>query len=112
MRDVSLFELQTLLNNLAEKFSKSIVKHAFVDLRSIMKVAKKLKVLADNPSEDLEMPVTRTIEKPTITPEEINSLLDAIEDPHDRRLTAIGRFCATRPSETFGLKWKAYRGRG
>jgi len=27
------FELQTLLNNLAEKFSESIVKHAFVNLR-------------------------------------------------------------------------------
>ena len=110
LRDVGLFELQTLLNNLAEKFSESIVKHAFVNLRSIMKVAKKLKVLADNPSEDLEMPVTRPIEKPTITPEEINSLLDAIEDPHDRCLMAIGLFCATRTSETFGLKWKAYRG--
>jgi len=62
LRDVSLFELQTLLNNLAEKFSESIVKPAFVNLRSIMKVAKKLKVLAENPSEDLEMPVTRPVE--------------------------------------------------
>ena len=67
-----------------------------------MKVAKKLKVLAENPSEDLEMPVTRPIEKPTITPEEINSLLDAIEDPHDRCLMAIAPFCATRTSEAFG----------
>jgi hypothetical protein len=49
-------------------------------------------------------------EKPTVTPEEINSLLDAIEDPHDRYLMAIGLFCATRTSETFGLKWKAYGG--
>ena len=110
LRKIGLFELQMLLNNLAEKFSESIVKHAFVNVRSIMKVAKKLKVLAENLGEDLEMPVTRPVEKPVITAEEINSLIDAVEDPHDRCLVAIGLFCATRTSETFGLKWKAYHG--
>jgi integrase len=110
LRNVGLFELQTLLNNLAEKFSESIVKHAFVNLRSIMKVARKLKVLAENPGEDVEMPVTRPVDKPTITAEQINSLIDAIGDVHDLCLMAIGLFCATRTSETFGLKWKAYQG--
>ncbi|HYL14898.1 MAG TPA: site-specific integrase [Terriglobales bacterium] len=110
LRNVDLFKLQTLLNNLAERFSESIVKHAFVNLRSIMKVAKKLKVLADNPGEDLEMPVTRPVEKPTITAGQINGLLDAIKDLHDKCLMAIGLFCALRTSETFGLRWKAYQG--
>jgi len=63
LTSISLFELQTLHNKLAEKFSESIVRHAFVNLRSIMKVALKLKVLAENPGEDLEMPITRTAEK-------------------------------------------------
>lgn len=110
LRNIGLFELQTLLNNLAEKFSESIVRHAFANVRSIIKVAKKLKVLVDNPGEDLEMPVTHPVDKPTITAEQINSLIEAIEDLHDLCLMAIGLFCATRTSETFGLKWKAYRG--
>lgn len=109
LRNVGLFELQTLVNNLAENFSESIVKHAFVNLRSIMKVAKKLKVLAENPGDDLEMPVTRPVEKPTITAEQINSLIKAIDNVHDLCLMAIGLFCATRTSETFGLRWKAYQ---
>lgn len=110
LRNIGLFELQTLVNGLAEKYSESIVRHAFVNLKSIMKVAKKLKVLAENPGEDLEMPVTRPVDKPTITAERINCLIEAIEDLHDLCLMAIGLFCATRTSETFGLTWKAYQG--
>src|ERR1700730_1180920 len=43
LRRIGLFELQVLLNGLAEKYSESIVKHAFVNLRSIMRLARKLK---------------------------------------------------------------------
>ena len=110
LRNIGLFELQTLLNGLAQTYSESIVKHAFVNLRSIFKVAKKLKVLGENPAEELEMPVTRPVDRPTITAEQINTLIDAIDDVHDLCLMAIGLFCATRTSETFGLRWKAYQG--
>ena len=110
MRNIGLFELQRLLNGLAERYSESIVRHAFANLKSVMKVAKKLKVLAEDPAEDLEMPVTRPVDKPTITAEQISCLIEAIEDLHDLCLMAIGLFCATRTSETFGLQWKAYRG--
>ena len=45
-----------------------------------------------------------------MTPEQINLLIEAIEDPHDLCLMCIGLFCATRTSETFGLQWKSYGG--
>jgi len=109
LRNIGLFELQTLVNHLADKYSDSIVRHAFANLKSILKVATKLKVLAENPGEDLEMPLTRPVDKPTITAEQINSLIEAIEDLHDLCLMAIGLFCATRTSETFGLQWKSYQ---
>src|SRR5215813_7144419 len=48
LRAIGLFELQKLLNDLAEKYSESVVKHAFVNLRSIMKLAQKLKFVSDN----------------------------------------------------------------
>ncbi len=110
LRTIGLFELQTLLNNLAEKYSESIVKHAFVNLRSVMKMAQKLKFIADNPGEETKMPATRPVERPTMTPGQINSLIGAIENPHDLCLMCIGLFCATRTSETFGLQWKSYLG--
>lgn len=109
LRNIDLFELQTLLNDLAEKYSDSIVRHAFVNLKSIMRVAKKLKVLAEDPAEELDMPITRPVDRPTITAEQINSVIDSIDDLHDLCVMAIGLFCATRTSETFGLQWKAYR---
>jgi len=109
LRSIGLFELQTLLNGLAEKYSESIVKHGFVNLRSIFKVAKKLKVLAENPGEDLEMPVTRAVVRPTIGAEQMKKLFNSIADPHDRCLMAVGLFCALRTSETLGLQWKAYQ---
>jgi integrase len=108
--EVGLFELQTWLNGLAETFSESIVKHAFVNARSIMRVAQKLKYLPENPADELKMPITRAIERPTMTHEVIIRILDGLKDPHDLCLMCIGLFCATRTSETFGLQWKCYEG--
>jgi integrase len=110
LRTIGLFELQKLLNDLAEKYSESVVKHAFVNLRSIMKLAQKLRFVSDNPGEETKMPATKAVERPTMTSEQINSLIGDIEDPHDLCLMCIGLFCATRTSETLGLQWKSYLG--
>jgi integrase len=110
VREIGTFELQVLLNDLARKYSESIVKHAYVNLRAIMKTALKLKLVSENPGEDVKMPETRAIKRPTMTAQQIMSLIDAIEDPHDLCLMSIGLFCATRTSETFGLQWKSYGG--
>jgi len=72
-----------------------------------MKLAQKLKFMSDNPAEETKMPATRPIERPTMTPEQINSLIGAIDDPHDLCLMCIGLFFATRTSETFGLERKS-----
>ncbi len=106
LRNIGLFELQTQLNDLANEYSESVVKHAFVNLRSIMRVAQKLKFISENPGDETRMPATRPVERPTITPGQINCLIQGIEDPHDLCLMCIGLFCATRTSETFGLQWK------
>jgi integrase len=108
LREAGLFELQMVLNNLAKNFSESIVKHAFVNARSIMRLAQKLKFIEENPAEDMRMPDTKPVERPTMSADVIIKLIDAIEDPHDLCLMSIGLFCATRTSETFGLQWKSY----
>lgn len=98
------------LNDLAQRFSESIVKHAYVNIRSIMRMAQKLKFIADDPAEDTRMPETKAVSRPTMTPEQIIKLIDSISDAHDLCVMSIGLFCATRTSETFGLQWKCYAG--
>lgn len=110
LRTIGTFEIQMLLNQLAKKYSESIVKHAYVNVRSIMRTAQKLSFIPTNASEDTKMPETKAVSRPTMTAEQIVKLIDAIEDPHDLCLMSIGLFCATRTSETLGLQWKSYTG--
>jgi integrase len=110
VRDLGLFELQVLLNKLAESYSESIVRHAFVNIRSIMCLARKLKFVQDDPAEELKMPQTKEVKRPTLTAEQIAQLIDSIDDVHDLCLMSVALFCATRTSETLGLTWKSYAG--
>ena len=110
LRKIGTFELQMILNRLARGYSESIVKHAYVNLRSIMRMAQKLKFISDSPAEDTRMPETKAVDRPTMSAEQIVQLFNGIEDPHDLCLMSIGLFCATRTSETLGLQWKSYTG--
>ena len=110
IREVGLFELQVHLNKLAERYSESIVRHTFVNIRSITRLARKLKFLQEDPAEELKMPQTKEVKRPTMTTKQISDLVSVIEDIHDLCLMSIALFCATRTSETLGLTWKSYAG--
>ena len=110
IRELGLFEMQVHLNKLAERFSESVVRHAFVNLRAILRLARKLKFVQEDPAEELKMPQTKEVKRPVMSAKQISDLLHAIEDIHDLCLMSIALFCATRASETFGLTWKSYAG--
>lgn len=110
LREIDEFQLQIWLNTLAEKYADTVVRHAFVNLRAILKMARKLKFLTENPAEDLQMPETREVQRPVISVEQICKLIDGVENLRDKALLCVGIFCATRASETFGLTWKSYLG--
>ena len=110
LRSVSTFDLQIVLNQLAKEYSDSVVRHAYVNLKAIFRTARKLKLLIDDPGEDVKMPDTKTVERPTLTQEQLSALLRAVTDPHDLCLLSIGIFCGTRTSEVLGLQWKSWRG--
>jgi integrase len=86
------------------------VRHAFVNIRSIMRLARKLKFVQEDPAEELKMPQTKEVKRPTMTVEHIVKLIDAIGDIHDLCLMSVALFCATRTSETLGLTWRSYAG--
>jgi integrase len=110
LRTLNTFELQVLLNKLAQEYSDSVVRHAYVNLKAILKTARKLKFIPENPGEDLVMPDTKAVEKPTLSKEQIVALVSAVTDPHDLCLLCIGIFCGTRTSEVLGLQWKSWQG--
>jgi integrase len=110
MRTLNTFELQVVLNKLAQTYSDSVVRHAYVNLKSILKTARKLKFVPENPGEDLVMPDTKTVEKPTLSTQQIVALVSAVTDAHDLCLLCIGIFCGTRTSEVLGLQWKSWQG--
>ncbi len=110
LHSIGLFDLQTHLNKLAGTFSESVVRHAYVNMRSIFNNAVDLDFLAKSPARKLNMPDTRPPDKSTIDAARIMELLEAIEDPMDKCVFAIGVFCALRTSEVFGLTWDCWVG--
>jgi integrase len=104
------FEIQVWLNNLATQYSQSVVRHCYINIRSILQMAKKLKFLTSDPAEDMTMPQTKPVEKPVMTQEQILKLIGSIHDLHDLCLMYVGIFCGPRASEVLGLQWKSWTG--
>jgi|UPI00047E67F2 integrase len=110
LEKMGTFEIQVWLNNLAAKFSHSVVHHCYTNMRSILHMAKKQKFLAEDIGEDVTMPQTKPVEKPLMTQEQILALVASIQDLHDLCLMCIGIFCGPRSSEVLGLQWKSWTG--
>ena len=110
LNSLNTFELQVYLNQLAERYSESVVKQAFINLRAIFKMARKQKYLGEDPAEDIVLPWTKPVQKPVMSHEQILALLSGVEDLRDLCLLCIGIFCGPRASEVFGLQWKCWTG--
>ena len=111
LRNLSTFEIQVWLNGIAERgYSQAVVRQCFSNMRAITHMARKQKYLAEDPGEDVAMPLTDTVEKPVLTREQILALLGAIEDVHDLCLMYVAIFCGPRTSEAMGLQWKSWTG--
>ncbi len=109
LSSIGLFELQTHLNSLAKTFSDSVVRHTYVNMRSIYNNAVDLDFLAKSPARRLRMPETKSPDRSVLEARTIMALLNAIEHPMDRCVFAVGVFCALRTGEVFGLKWESWQ---
>jgi integrase len=110
MGQLGTFEIQVWLNKLATKFSQSVVRHCYANIRSIMHMAKKMNFVTKDPAEDVTMPQTTPVEKPLMAQEQILALIGGIQDLHDLCLMYVGLFCGPRASEVLGLQWKSWTG--
>ena len=104
------FEIQVWLNKLATMYSQSVVRHCYVNIRSITRMARKLNFLTTDPGLDVTMPQTKPVPKPIMNQEQIIALIGGIKDLHDLCLIYVGIFCGPRASEVLGLQWKSWTG--
>jgi integrase len=112
LRNLSTFAIQVWLNGLADEkdYSESVVGSCFSNIRAITHLARKQKFLAEDPGEDVTMPLTKPVEKPVMSLQQILSLLGAITDLHDLCLMHVGIFSGPRASEVMGFQWKSWKG--
>jgi integrase len=110
LKDLGLFELQTHLNKLAKTFSGAVVRHTFVNIRSVLNLAVDLDFIGKSPARRLSMPETKPSDTSVMPAATIVKLLEGTKDPMDKCVLSIGIFLGLRTAEIFGLTWGCYQG--
>ena len=110
LEQITKFDIQLWLNDLALKFSDSIVRHCLSHIKSIFSEAVDQGFIVADPTKKLIKPKTRSVDKIVVSPALVRVFLDSIDDPMVKAIYYIGTFCGFRTSEVLGLKWKSYYG--
>jgi len=103
--DLDKFTLQTYLNEMAPKYSKSVLSKIRVYFNSMLDEAVELEMLPKNPAAKLAVPKSgkRRVTK-HLTPEEIPQILFHLSD-RDRLIVRMFLVFGLRPGEMFALRW-------
>ncbi len=108
--DLDKFTLQTYLNEMAPRFSKSVLSKIRVYFNSILDEAVELEMLPKNPAGKLAVPKSGK-RKATkhLTPEQIPLILFRLSD-RDRLIVRMFLVLGLRPGEMFALRWNDKQG--
>ena len=109
LRDLKRFELQTHLNELATRFSKSLVDKVKTWARAILEEAIEQEYIVKNPAARLVLPRTRDTCKRFLTVQEYHDMLGALSG-RDNLIFRMFVLCAFRPGELFALRWRCFTG--
>jgi integrase len=103
-------ELQSWLNELAKKYSKSIIMHVRTFLKSICSEAVEQDYLIKDPSRHLKRPKnTKSTDTTVLTWEDLRRIFAALGE-RDRLIISIEGIAGLRPSELFALRRKSFTG--
>ena len=111
LKDIDEVELQAWLNSLAKDYSASMVRHIRHLLKSIFADAVEQGYIVRSPARLLRLPILKSVEKPFLTPEQVQQLLTVAEG-RDRLLLRLILVTALRPSELFALRWRSFQSNG
>jgi hypothetical protein len=106
LKDISKFQVQMLLNQLAAAgYSYNVAYH----VRDIIKAAL-AEALERNVARKTVIPEIEERDKPILPVEWHAKLLASLESSRDLAIFLIASFCALSPSEIFGLTWGSHQG--
>jgi integrase len=97
------FEIQSHLNSLAGKFSRSVVLNFRTYIKAVLDEAMEQDFIVKNPARKLEIPKTRKASKRALAVEEISALLHQM-DGRDRLVLRMFLVLGLRPGELFALR--------
>jgi integrase len=110
LEDLRKFSLQTYLNDLAPKFSKSVLTKIRVYFNSILDEAVELEMLVKNPAAKLEVPRSgKKVSAAHLKPEQIPLILFHLCE-RDRLIVRMFLVLGLRPGEMFALRWNDKQG--
>lgn len=121
LSDINSEDLQLFLNNYAgtpyiragkeKNYSQSAIDKMYNNLNCCLEYARKAKLIASNPMNDVDKPTTLCFDEDAsvtkdLTDEEIRMLLAAVEpSPMFRTMILIMLYTGIRPAEAFALKY-------
>ena len=102
--ELQKFELQMILNRLAQHYSESVVDKFMIWSRAILEEAVDQDFIAKNPARKLAKPETKPVNKRFLTLQEIPLLLSSMPFREELilRMTLV---LGLRPGELFALRW-------
>jgi integrase len=98
------FTLQMKANELASKFSESVVEKYLVWTNAILEEALDQDLVSKNPARKLEKPQCRAVNKRTATPAEIRVVMQCMEG-RVRIVLMVSFVLGLRPGELLALRW-------
>ncbi len=104
LNEIQKFELQMILNRLAQKYSESVVDKFMIWSRAILEEAVDQDFISKNPARKLVKPETKPVNKRFLALHEIPVLLSSMSF-REELVLRITLVLGLRPGELFALRW-------
>src|SRR5579864_4438879 len=107
LESIDAVELQVWLNQLAKKYSASVVRHVRLYLKSVFVEAVEQDFIRKSPARLLRLPYFAPVQKPFLSQADIQKLL-SVTSGRERILLRTVFATGLRPSELFALRWRCF----
>src|SRR5437879_5184614 len=107
LRELDPVELQGWLNQLAAKYSRSMVFHCRVYLKSICAEMVEQDYLVKDPGRKLKRPKTRKPDETVLEWPQYQAVIEAARTLRDQLAIKVGSGTAVRPGELFAFRWRS-----
>ncbi len=102
-------QISDWLEKLRRDHTRSVIAKCWAILKSVLENAVDDDILSKSPMRKVRRPKTRIPNRPTLDKELARRVLDEVKDnAKNSAILHVGVFCAVRPAEVFGLRWRSF----